>query len=98
MANFGYGATCAKALDRFRVEAEFLKNLLVVLADLRGSPCSYFAHAMHLNRAANRRSHLPTGAFKRNDDVIRSQLGIVDHFLWVSHCAERDGEVSEDLI
>src|SRR6185369_8561836 len=70
----------------------------IVLAKFRSAFCSYLVDAMYLNRTADRRRQLLAGSFKRNDDVIRSQLWIVDDFLRVAHSTERHVDAIEDLV
>ena len=53
---------------------------------------------MHLNRTANRRVQLVAGALERNDDVVRSQLRIVDDFLRITHGAKGDMNTIENFI
>src|SRR6266568_844007 len=93
-----YRATRQKAVDLFCVEAQLLENFFIVFAKFRGSFCRHLSYAVDLNWTADRRRQLAAGAFKRNDDIIRAKLRIVDHFLWVPHCAERDVDVIEDFV
>jgi hypothetical protein len=53
---------------------------------------------MHLKRARDRGRQLAAGALKRNDDVIRPELGIVEHLLWPAHRSERHMKVIERLV
>ena len=53
---------------------------------------------MHLNRTADGRGQFAAGSFERNDDVIRSQLRIIDDFLRLTHGAEGDVNAIEDLV
>ena len=62
----------AQTIDFFRVEAEFAKNLIVVLSDSRRALRRHLIDAMHLNRTADRRIKLVAGPFQRNDDFVRS--------------------------
>src|SRR6266550_1566171 len=91
-------ATRAQAFDFFHVEAEFLENLFVMFADFRCAFRRNFGHAVHLNRTANRRGQLIAGSFQRNDDVIGSQLRIIDDLLRIAHGAEGDVNAIEDFI
>ena len=81
----------AQFIDLDRIESQLLENLRVVLTDVRGSRCRRLRNAMHLNRAADRGRQFAAGACERNDDVVRAQLGILDHFLRPAHGAERRG-------
>src|SRR5262249_3230929 len=92
------GPARAQTIDILRAEPELRENLLVVLSQLRGASCRHLADAMHLNRAADRRGQLAAGAFERNDDVIRTQLRIVDDLLRPAHGAEGDVDAVEDLV
>ena len=69
-----------------------------MLADSRRAPGGYFSHTVHLNGTADGRGQLLAGSFERNDDVIRSQLRIINDFLRVTHGAEGDVNAVEDLI
>src|SRR5437762_13079940 len=92
------GTAGAEALDFGGTEPELFENLFVVFADFRGALGGYFRDAVHLNRAADRELQLPARSFERNDDVIRSQLRIVDDFLWPAHGAEGDMNAIEDFV
>src|SRR5690242_14960587 len=93
-----YHATREEAVDLFRVKTQLLKNLFIMLAKFRSPFCSYLVDAVHLNRTADCRRQLLAGSFKRNDDVIRTQLWIVDDFLRIAHSSERDVDAIEDLV
>src|ERR1700746_4054590 len=69
-----------------------------MLADSRSAPGRYFSNAVHLNRTADGRGQLLSGSFERNDDVIRSQLRIINDFLRLTHGAEGNGNAIEDFI
>jgi len=69
-----------------------------VLAQGWSAPRRHLRNALHLNRTADRRSQLATSSFERNDNVIRAELRVVDHFLWPSHDAERDVNAIEDFV
>src|SRR5260221_13640697 len=73
------GAARAQSVDFGRAESQLLEYLVVVLSDFRSALRGYLGDAMHLNRTADRRGQPFACALERNDDVIRSQLGIVDH-------------------
>ena len=90
-------AARAEALDLLRVETELLEDLVVVLSEIRTPFCRYFGDALYLDGTADRGGHLAAGAFDRNDDLVRSQLRIVDHFLRPAHGAERDMDGAENL-
>src|ERR1700747_3580053 len=78
---FGNGTACTQTADFGCAESELLQNLLVVFANLWGARVGHLGEAMQLDRTADRRCQLAAGALKRNDDVVRSQLGIIDHLL-----------------
>src|SRR5947209_6964174 len=84
------GAALAHAIDLLFTEPELFENLFVVFAEFRGALGRHFRDTVHLNRAADRRGEFAARSFERNDNVIRSQLWIVDDFLWPAHDAERD--------
>src|SRR5216684_1545411 len=95
---FRNGTTGTQTIDFGRAKSELPENLLVVFSDLWGALGGHFGDAMHLKRAADRRRQLAAGAFERNDDVIRLELGIVDHLLWSTHSPKRDVNAVEDLV
>src|SRR3954463_7895272 len=92
------GTARAEALDFGGTEPELFENLYVVFADFRGALGRHFRDAAHLNRAADRELQLPARSFERNDDVVCSQLWIVDDFLWPAHGAEGDMNAIEDFV
>ena len=69
-----------------------------MLADSRRAPGRDLGDAVHLNRTADGRGQLLAGSFERNDDVVRSQLRIVNDFLRPTHGAERDLSAVEDFV
>src|SRR6266700_8109979 len=95
---FRNGTTLMQTIDFGRTESELPKNLVVVFSDLRGALGGLLGDAMHLKRAADRRRQLAAGAFERNDDVIRPELGIVDHLLRPAHRSERHVSAIEHLV
>src|SRR3954469_7596665 len=52
-----------QTIDFFRVESEFLENFVVVFSQLRRSLCRYFCDAVHLNRTADCKFQVFSGAF-----------------------------------
>src|SRR5271165_1240806 len=84
------GTVCVQALDVGRAESELSKNLFIMFSQCRGAPCRHFADAMHLNGTADCRGQRVARPLERHDDVIESQLRIVDHLLWCTHGTERD--------
>src|SRR3984957_8312413 len=90
LLRFRNGAARAEAVDFSGGEPELLENLLVVFSKRRSALRSHFRHAVHPNGTADRRGQFAACAFERNDDLIRPQLRIVDHFLWPAHDAEGD--------
>src|SRR5258706_3724783 len=98
LLRFGNDTERVQAIDFGRVESQFAENLVVVPSDFRSALRRYFGNAMHLDRTADRRGQPFAGALERNDDVIRSQLWIVDHLFRSAHSAERDVHAAEDLV
>src|SRR3984885_5724237 len=98
LLRFRNGAARAQAVDFSDAEPELLENLVVVFSKRRSALRSNFRHAVHLNGAADRRGQFAACAFKRNDDLIRSQLRIVDNFLWPADDAEGDVNAIEGVI
>src|SRR4051794_824437 len=78
-----------QTLDFGRTESELPKNLVVMFSNLWGALGRHFGHSMYLKRAADSGRQLAAGALERNDDVIRPELGIIDHFLRPSDGSER---------
>src|SRR6266508_3345216 len=95
---FWNGTARAQAVDFGRAVAQLPENLLVVFSDLWGALRGYFGDAMHLKRAADCGRQLAAGTTKRNDDIVRLELGIVDHLLRPTHRSERDVHAIEDLV
>src|SRR6267154_812985 len=95
---FRNGSARTQIIDFGCAESELPENLVVVFANLRGALRGHLGDAMYLKRATDRRRQLAAGAFERNDDVIRQELGIVDHLLWSTHSAERHVDAIERLV
>src|SRR6266849_7354959 len=95
---FRNGTARTQAVDFGRAESELPQNLVVVFSNLRGALRGHLGDAMHLKRAADRRRQLAAGTIERNDDVIRPELGIVDHLLRPAHRSERHVDAIEDLV
>jgi hypothetical protein len=74
-------AAHAQTVDFVISKTELFQNFIVMLADSRRAPGRYFRNTVHLNRTADGRGQLLAGSFERNDDVIRSQLRIINDFL-----------------
>jgi hypothetical protein len=91
-------AARTEAVDFGGGEPELLENLLVLFSKRRSALRSHFRHALHLNGAADRRGQFAACAFERNDDLIRTQLRIVDDFLWPAHDAEGDVNIIEGVV
>src|ERR1700733_13624175 len=87
-----------QACDLVTCESKFLQNFIVMLADSWRPPCRHLGNTVHLNRTADGRGQLLAGSFELNDDVIRSQLRIIDDFLRLTHGAEGDVNAVEDFI
>ena len=81
MPCFRDGAAGTQARDVVTCKSKFLQHGIVMLADSRRAPGRHFGDTVHLNRTADGRGQLLAGSFERNDDVIRSQLRIIDDFL-----------------
>src|SRR6476620_7257240 len=91
-------ATRLQAIDLGRTESELLENLFVVFSKRRSALRGHFRHAVHLNGTADRRGQFAACAVERNDDLIRTQLRIVDDFLWPAHDAEGDMNAIEGVV
>src|SRR6202051_3688948 len=98
LLRFRNGTARSEAVDFGGGESELLENLLVVFSKRRSALRSHFVHAVHLNGAADRRGQFAACAFERNDDLIRTQLRIVDDFLWPAHDAEGDVNAIEGVV
>src|SRR6266851_4718233 len=94
----GYGAVDAQALDLRRVEPQFLEDLVVVFAELRGALRRDFRDTVHLNGTANRRGQASSGALQRNDDVVLPQLRVIDDVGGGLNAAECDPGLFEDFV
>src|SRR6201987_384542 len=88
----------AQPCDVVTCESKFLQHFIVVLADSRRAPGRYFSNTVYLNGTADGRGQLLASSFERNDDVIRSQLRIINDFLRLTHGAERDLSAVEDFV
>src|SRR5258708_33408053 len=86
---FRNGTACTQTIDFGRAESELPENFLVVFSNPRGALGGHFGDAMDLKRAADCGRQLAAGTLERNDDVVRPELGIVDHLLWSTHRSER---------
>ena len=91
-------AALPQLVDLIAAETKLGQHFLVMLADSRRAPGRYFGDAVHLNRTADGRRQLLAGAFERNDDVIRSQLWVVNDFLRLTHGAEGDVNTVEGFV
>src|SRR5580693_9260372 len=98
LLRFRNGAARAQAVDFSDAEPELLENLLVVFSKRRSALRCHFRDAVHLNGAADRRGQFAACAFERNDDLIRSQLRIVDNFFWPAHDAEGNVNAIEGIV
>src|SRR5712671_6710855 len=95
---FRNGTAFMQTIDFSRAESELPENLLVVFSNLWGALRGHLGDAMHLKRAADCGRQLAAGTVERNDDVIRPELGIVDHVLRPSHRSERHVNAIEHLV
>src|ERR1700693_1821911 len=91
-------ATGTWACDVATCESKLLQHLIVVLDDARRPPGRHFRNSVLLNGTADGRGQLFAGTFERNDDVVRSQLRIVNDFLRPTHGAKRDLSSVEDFV
>src|ERR1700732_895178 len=95
---FRNGTARTQTIDFGRAESELPENLVVVFSNFWGALRGHLGDAMHLKRATDRRRQLATGTVERNDDVIRPELGIVDHLLRPTYRAERHVNAIEHLV
>src|ERR1700678_2012215 len=87
-----------QTIDFARAESELPENLLIVFSNFWGSLRGHLGNAMHLKRAADCGRQLAAGTVERNDDVVRLELGIIDHLLWTTHRSERHVNAVEYLV
>src|ERR1700720_3682295 len=92
------GAARTQTIDLGRAKSNLPENLFVVFPNLRSTLRGYLGDAMHLKWAADGGRQLAAGAFERNDDVIRPELGIVDPLLWPTGWSERHVDAVEHLV
>src|SRR5947207_5545528 len=92
------GPARTEAGDLLRCEPNLSENLVVVLADLRGTFRGYFRHVVHRYRAADRPIELPARALERHDDAVRPELRVVDDAPRLAHDAVRDVRLVQDLL
>src|SRR5258708_12941587 len=90
--------TGTQTIDFGRAKSELPENFLVVFSNLWSALGGHFGDAMHLKRAADCGRQLAAGTIERNDDVVRLELGIVDHLLAPTHCSERHVSAVEHLV
>jgi len=76
---FRNGTAFMQTIDFRRAKSELPENFLVVFSNLWGALGGHFGDAMHLKRAADCGRQLAAGTIEWNDDVVRLELGIVDH-------------------
>src|SRR5258708_5549822 len=95
---FRNGAARTQTIDFGRAKSELPENFLVVFSNLRRASRGHLGDTMHLKRAADGGRQLAAGAIERNDDVVRLELGIVDHLLAPTHCSERHVSAVEHLV
>src|SRR6266481_9594893 len=88
----------AQTIDFGRAESELPENLVVVFSNLRGALRGHLGDTMHLKRARDCGRQLAAGAIERNNDVVRPELGIVDHLLRSTHRSERHVDAVEHLV
>src|SRR6266446_866164 len=95
---FRNGTARMQTIASGRAKSELPENLLVVFSNLRGALRGHLGDAMHLKRAADCGRQLAAGTIERNDDVVRLELGILDHLLRSTHCSERHVSAIEHLV
>src|SRR5712664_1588992 len=95
---FRNGTARTQTIDFGRAKSKLPENLVVVFSNLWSALRGHFGDAMHLKRAADCGRQLAAGTFERNDDVVRPELGIVDHLLWPTHRSERHVNAVEHVI
>jgi len=89
---FRNGTAGTQTIDFGRAKSQLLENLVVVFSNLRGALRGHLGDTVHLKRAADCGRQLAAGTIERNDDVVRLELGIIDHLLRSTHCSERHVE------
>src|SRR6266436_1383893 len=95
---FRNGTAGTQTIDFGRAKSQLPENLVVVFSNLRGACRGYLGDAMHLKRARDCGRQLAAGAIERNNDVVRPELGIVDHLLRSTHRSERHVDAVEHLV
>src|SRR5713101_4305017 len=95
---FRNGTARTQTIDFGRAESELPENVLVVFSNLWGALRGHLGDAMHLKRAADCGRQFAAGTIERNDDVVRPELGIVDHLLRPTHRSERHVDAIEHLV
>src|SRR5258705_4323456 len=95
---FRNGTAGTQTIDFSRAKSQLPETLVVVFSNIRGALRGHLGDAMHLERAADCGRQLAAGTIERNDDVVRLELGIVDHLFWPTHCSERHVSAVEHLV
>src|SRR6202040_3618399 len=95
---FRNGTARTQTIDFGRTESELPENFLVVFSNLWGALRGHFGDAMHLKRATDGGRQLAAGTVERNNDVVRPELGIVEHLLRPAHRSERHVNAIEHLV
>src|SRR5260370_40788459 len=95
---FRNGTAGTQTIDFGRAKSELPENLVVVFSNLRGALRGHLGDTMHLKRAADCGRQLAAGTIERNDDVVRLELGILDHLLRSTHCSECHVSAVEHLV
>src|SRR6476620_827986 len=95
---FRNGTAFMQTIDFGRAKSELPENFLVVFSNLRGALRGHFGDAMHLKRAADCGRQLAAGTIERNDDVVRLELGILDHLLRPAHRSGRHVSATEHRV
>src|ERR1700733_344333 len=80
--------TSTQAVDFVIAKTELLQDFIVVFANSRGAPRRHLQNTVYLNRTVDGRSQILASSFEWDDDVIRTQLRILDDFLRFTHGAE----------
>src|SRR6202165_1316029 len=92
------GTAGTQTIDFGRAKSQLPENLVVVFSNLRGTLRAHLGDTMHRKRARDGGRQLAAGTIERNDDVVRLELGIVDHLLGPTHCSERHVSAVEHLV
>src|SRR3954462_2912842 len=96
--SFRNGSARLQRIDFGCAKSELPENLLVVFSNLWSALRRLLDDSMHLKRAADCGRQPAAGTIKRNDDVVRLELGIVDHLLRPPNRSERHLDTVKHLV